>query len=62
MSSEAGWVWEYTYEGRFGSPHGTRDLIHAVEETLDLSYGSPETVVEDVSRLWSRLLATGPRP
>jgi hypothetical protein len=60
-SSKAGWVWEFTAEGRFVASNGAREFVERAEATISASY-LPDTEVSAAMRaIWLKCLATGPR-
>jgi hypothetical protein len=61
-NSKAGWMWEYTNEGRFILPGGARGLVELIERTMDCAHLAASDVVRAIAALWSRCLAVGPRP
>ena len=61
-SSKAGWVWQYTNEGRFISPGGARGLVELIEKTIGCSYLEASDVSRAIAAIWSKCLAVGPRP
>jgi hypothetical protein len=60
-SSKAGWVWEYTNEGRFISPSGAGGLVELVEQTMNCAHLAASEVSRAVAAIWSKCLAIGPR-
>lgn len=60
-SSKAGWVWEYTSEGRFISPKGARGLVECVESTIGASFLAASEVPRAIAHVWFTSLAVGPR-
>jgi hypothetical protein len=59
--SKAGWVWEYTGEGRFISPSGAPGLVQLVEQTMDCAHLAASDVSRAMAAIWSKCLAVGPR-
>ena len=60
-ASKAGWIWEFTSEGRFISQNGARNLVARAEETMDASFLPAADVSPTMSAIWSKCLAVGPR-
>jgi hypothetical protein len=59
--SKAGWVWEFTMDGRFISPQGARDLVARAEATISASHLPQAELLTTMSSLWSKCLASGPK-
>ncbi|MCB1475137.1 MAG: hypothetical protein H6883_15015 [Rhodobiaceae bacterium] len=58
----AGWLWEWTFEGRLVGHLGARDLIEMFERTVFQvvdAQGRPN--VDEVAGIWKHCLATGPK-
>jgi hypothetical protein len=59
-ASKAGWVWEYTSEGRFVSPGEARGLVELIEQTMDCSNLAASDPLRAVAAIWSKCLAIDP--
>lgn len=60
-SSKQGWVWSWTHEGRLLRSHGAKEVIEALEETLDTLFEMNSLRTQELSGPWNALLAQGPK-
>ena len=59
-ASKAGWVWEFTAEGRLPGSDAARKLVLLFEGSLSAGHGDERAAVE-LEKIWDSALATGPR-
>jgi hypothetical protein len=57
--TKEGWAWEFTTQGRLVGGVEARALVAALEATIEASFLESSAALE---RVWTPLLATGPRP
>ena len=60
VPSKTGWVWEWTYDGKFLG-HDGRRFVEAFEASFHASRGCDADATAGRSKLWKPLLARGPR-
>ena len=60
-SAKMGWEWVWTFEGRLLGTLTSRDLVIALELSLDLSKQSGRAIdMMSISKIWKSSLAVGP--
>lgn len=59
-SSKAGWVWEFSDEGRLLGDHSARDLVALFEDSLPAGNWD-ERAPAELGKIWKPVLATGPK-
>jgi hypothetical protein len=60
--SKAGWLFQYTADGRLLGNYDGRDLIAGIEETASAMFGMTRETAGSLGAIWDKLLARGPRP
>ena len=61
-SSKAGWVWEYTVDGRLLPSYSASDLVKLAEQTIATAYLPDDSVARAIASVWTKCLARGPQP
>lgn len=59
-SSKAGWVWQYTTEGRLLGDRSARDFVRLFENSLAAGNWDEQAPAR-LETLWKPVLATGPK-
>jgi hypothetical protein len=59
-SSKAGWVWQYSTEGRLVGSHSARDFVALFEESLSAGHWDEQAPAR-LENVWKPALATGPK-
>jgi len=60
-SAKKGWAWEWRYDGRLLGSHTGRDLIAALELTMDATFQIRKDRTPELTAIWQPLLARGPK-
>lgn len=60
--TKAGWLFQYSADGRLLGIYDGRDLIAGIEETAAAMFGMSGETVDLLGAIWDKLLARGPQP
>ena len=60
-SGKKGWLWEWTYDGRLLGEYSGRHIVQALEETLETTYRLTAGRTNELAKIWTHMLATGPK-
>lgn len=58
--AKKGWAWEWSYDGRLAGTFTGREVVGAIEKTLDQIGRSKPPAVHELTGIWKKLLARGP--
>jgi hypothetical protein len=61
QSSKAGWIWQFTTEGRLRGGLPAATLSQALEDSLAAAHAGSQASSEELRKLWEPLLARGPQ-
>lgn len=60
--TKAGWLFQYTANGRLAGTRSGPDLVVAMEKTASIMFGMTSDTVGCLALIWDPLLARGPQP
>jgi hypothetical protein len=60
LAEKKGWTWEWTVDGRLAGTAHAKQIIEILEETSDRLFDMDSTRTDELSALWSAILAKGP--
>ena len=61
LLAKQGVVWAWRYEGRLLGNFGGREIIAAIEKTIDKSFDMKSDNVKSFEPIWRQMLAQGPK-
>lgn len=60
--TKAGWLFQYTTDGRLLGIYDGGDLVAGIEKTVSAMFGMSGETVSLLGTIWDKLLARGPQP